>query len=150
MVGTVSNLIYHVVFGIDELGRRITRDLREDLYVFIGNTVHGHGGALLEVGGTTDHIHLLVQLRSEHSVGDAVRLVKSCSTRWMARRSNGNRPFAWQSGFGAFSLGEAQLPAVSRWLRGQERYHQTHTFRDELRALLDTHRIAWEGYAAVG
>jgi len=145
MVGTVSNLIYHVVFGIEDGSRRITRDLREDLFVFIANTVHGHGGALLEVAGTPDHVHLLVQLRTEHSVSGAVCLVKASTARWMDRRSNGHRPFRWRPGFGAFSVSESQLPAVTRWLRGQDRHHQSHSYRDELLILLKQHRLAYEG-----
>jgi REP element-mobilizing transposase RayT len=150
MVGTVTNLIYHVVFGIHPGSRRITRDLREDLYQFIGNTVHSHGGSLIQIGGTTDHVHLLLQLRSEHSVSDTVLVVKSTAARWMEQRRNGHRRFAWQPGFGAFSVGESQLPAVSRWLRGQERHHHSLTFRDELIALLWQHRVALEGGLAVG
>jgi REP element-mobilizing transposase RayT len=145
MVGTVSNLIYHVVFGIEEGSRRITRDIREDLYIYVANTIHGHGGALLEVAGTPDHVHLLLQLRTEHSVSDAVCLVKSSTARWMERHRNGHRQFSWQPGFGAFSVSESQLPAVTRWLRGQERHHQSHSYRDELLVLLKQHRLAFEG-----
>ena len=145
MVGTVSNLIYHVVFGIDRSSRRITRDLREDLYLFIGNTVQGHGGTLLEIAGTPDHVHLLLQLGTEHAVCDAVRLIKARSSGWMDRRRNGHRPFAWQPGFCAFTVGESQLPAFRRWLREQSAHHRDHSFRDELVVLLRQHRLALEG-----
>jgi REP element-mobilizing transposase RayT len=145
MVGTVSNLMYHVVFGIGDRSRRITRDVREDLYVFIGNIVHTHGGALIEIGGTPDHVHLLLQLRTEHSVSESVLLIKSRSALWMDRHRNGGRHFGWQAGFGAFSVGESQLPAVRHWLRSQEQHHQCHSFRDELIALLRQHRVTLEG-----
>jgi REP element-mobilizing transposase RayT len=146
MIGSISNLVYHVVFGVQNQSRRITRDLKEELYAFIGNTVHSHGGAVLEIGGTPDHLHLLLQLRTEHAVCDSVWLIKSTSARWMDRRARDGRRFAWQPGFGAFTVGEAQLPAVRRWLRDQARHHRGHSFGDELMVLVRQHRVALEAF----
>jgi REP element-mobilizing transposase RayT len=145
MIETVSNLICHVVFGIAEDSRRITRDLREDLYVFVGNITYGHGGVLIEIGGRPDHLHLLLQLRSEHSVSEAVHIIKTSTAQWMERHRNGHRRFAWQPGFAAFSIGESQLPAIAHWLRNHDQHHERHTFRDELVALLRQHRVTLEG-----
>ena len=145
MFGTVSNLICHVVFGIAGDSRRITREVREDLYLYVGNTIHGHGAALIEIGGRPDHIHLLLQLRSEHSVSGAVRLIKISSARWMERHRNGHHRSAWQPGFAAFSIGESQIPALSHWLRNHDRCGERQLFRDELVALFRQHRVTLGG-----
>jgi REP element-mobilizing transposase RayT len=145
MFGTVSNLICHVVFGIAEDSRRITRDVREDLYLYVGNTIHCHGAALIEIAGRPDHLHLLLQLRSEHSVSRAVLLIKTSSAQWMERHRDGHRPFSWRPGFAAFSIGESQIPALSHWLRNHDRCGDRQLFSDELVALLRQHRVTLGG-----
>jgi len=150
MIKTVNSLFYHVAFAIGDDSRRITRDLREDLFAQIAWTVRSHGGSLIELGGISDHVHLLLRLGSEHSLADAVRVIKVDSARWINRSSNGGRRFSWQPGFAAFSVGEPQLGAIVDYLRRHERLHRSRSFSAELAALAGRGRWSQEEGAPFG
>ncbi len=59
MAGTYTNLLYRLVFSTKERIPLITKELQPDLYAYLGGIVRGEGGVLLEVGGISDHVHLL-------------------------------------------------------------------------------------------
>ena len=91
-----------------------------------------------------DHVHLLVLLKTDCSVAEIVRMVKSSSTKWIHQTFPEHAEFFWQSGFGAFSVSESQAAKVRRYIRNQAEHHARFTFQDEFVALLRRHGIAFE------
>src|SRR5207249_3404171 len=81
------------------------------------------------------HVHLLVSLRATHTLADVLRELKSVSSKW-AHEEMGVRSFAWQEGYGAFTVSASQLENVRRYIQQQEEHHRTRTFREEYLALL--------------
>ena len=103
---------------------------RERLHAFLGGTVATLGGIPEAVGGVADHGHLLIGLRATHCLADVMREVKSVSSRWV-REEIGERAFAWQEGYGGFTVGVSQLPSVRDYIARQEEHHRTRTFQEE-------------------
>jgi putative transposase len=99
---------------------------------------------LLAAGGTQDHIHLLVSLGREWSLADLLRDVKAGSSKWVHHEFPEDQSFAWQSGYGAFSVSASNLGAVKRYIRDQAKHHRTISFQDEFRALLRQHGLEWD------
>ena len=52
--------------------------------------------------------------------------------------------FAWQADYGAFSIGESQVPAPVRYIVKQEEHHRRVTFQDELRRLLTRYNVTYD------
>jgi REP element-mobilizing transposase RayT len=126
MAGTYTKLIYHIVFSTKDREPLITPRMREDLYAYLGGIIRGQDGFIQAIGGMADHIHLVVGLKPDVSVSEIVRLVKANSSKWVneqARASGGGR-FAWQSGYGAFSVSVSQLKAVCEYVQKQEEHHR--------------------------
>jgi len=144
MAGTFTNLLYHVVFSTK--GRRplIRTDLQEELFHYIGGIIRGERGALLEIGGMPDHVHLLSRFRADVSVAEMSRRIKSNSSKWVNDRSLGGKRFQWQTGYSAFSVSESQVASVRRYIRTQESHHRKLSFQDELTALLRKHGIEFD------
>ena len=114
MSQTASNLVIHLIFSTKGRQPLITPEIRPDLFAYLGGIVREMRGTAIIVGGTADHVHMLIRIRPVHSAAEIARVVKTNSSRWVHERWN--RQFAWQNGHGAFSVSESNVPAVSRYI----------------------------------
>jgi len=144
MGSTYSNLLYHVIFSTKHREPLITPTIRADLYPYIGGILRGQSGHLLEIGGIPDHVHLVIQIRPDTSVAEIVRLVKSNSSKWVNERPDASGRFAWQTGYGAFSVSVSQLSAVRSYVQEQENHHRARTFQEEFVEFLRRHEIEFD------
>ncbi|MEM7587790.1 MAG: IS200/IS605 family transposase [Acidobacteriota bacterium] len=143
MASTLTNLLFHIVFSTKSRLPLITGDIQEDLYRYIGGILRNQGGKLLEIGGMPDHVHLLVRLPARESLSNLLRAIKSDSSGWINREWRDQR-FAWQSGYGAFTVSQSQVDRVRHYIRTQEEHHRGRSFEDELRVLLQHHEVEFD------
>jgi len=144
MSATFSYILLHIVFSTKRREAWITPDIKPRLYDFIGGIIRAENGGLLAIGGVEDHVHLLVRWNTDKSVGDLMRNVKARSSMWVHQTFPGLREFAWQSGYGAFSVSDARADAVSRYIERQEEHHRTSSFLEEFEGFLKTCGIKYE------
>jgi hypothetical protein len=90
------------------------------------------------IGGTANHVHILLALPPKLSLSDAMRALKANSSKWM--NENGHR-FAWQEGYAALSVSASNLQQVAAYVRNQPEHHRNRTFEEELLVLLKKHGI---------
>jgi putative transposase len=93
----------------------------------------------LAVGGTRDHIHVLLSLPPTITVGKALQLIKAGSSKWI-HEQRGTR-FEWQVGYGAFTVGVSQISATAKYILNQERHHAKKSFAEEWKMFLDRHGL---------
>jgi putative transposase len=96
---------------------------------------------VLAVGGTADHVHLLISLPRTISIAKSVQLLKSGSSKWIHESFQGSRNFAWQEGYGAFSVGVSQRETTVKYILAQIEHHKRISFEDELKKFLSVHGI---------
>jgi REP element-mobilizing transposase RayT len=144
MADTFTNLLVHVIFSTKHRAALLEEPLRGRLYEYVGGTLRKEGDILLEIGGMPDHVHLLVRLKADHSVSTMARTIKASSSKWVHQTFPDRQNFAWQTGYGAFSVSESQAATVRRYIQGQAEHHARLSFKDELIALLRRHRITFE------
>ncbi len=144
MAGTYSDLLYHIVFSTKNRIPFIDDTLQSSLYDYIGGIVRGQNGTLVEIGGKSDHIHLLVRLRPVHCISDVARDVKSGASKWINEEKWKMRKFAWQDGYGVFTVSRSQAPRVQRYIQEQRRHHQGLDFKAELIWLLKKHEVEYD------
>ena len=136
-----TNLLYHVVFSTKNRARVISNDLRPRLLAYLGGIVREQKGTLLQAGGTEDHVHLLLALPPTICLADALRVLKTNSSRW----AHENNPrFAWQTGYSAFTVSQSSVEQVKQYIARQGEHHRRMTFREELIAMLQRHGIEFE------
>jgi putative transposase len=134
-----TKLWYHVVYATKDRAPLITRELKPELHKYLGGTVKGLNGVPLEIGGVADHVHLLVRLQPVIAVAEFVKKLKTGSSSWANKRTNGR--FAWQPRYGAFTVSESQVEKVREYIRNQEEHHSRVSFEDEFKMLLRAHQI---------
>jgi putative transposase len=130
MPSTHLSLHYHVIFSTKNREPIIVKDWRGRLHAFLGGAVRNSGGIAESVGGTDDHVHLLVGLRASHTLADVLRDIKSASSRWV-HETVGDKDFAWQDGYGAFTVSASLNDRVKEYIARQERHHARRSFQDE-------------------
>lgn len=143
MSHTYCNALFHCVFSTAERRKSIPADLQADLWAYMGGIAGHHGMKALAVGGTGDHVHLLLELPASMSVAEAMRTIKSVSSHWL-HEHHGMRLFAWQEGYGAFSIGTAQIGATIAYIQRQEEHHRKRDFQAEFLAFLQKHSIEYD------
>ena len=144
MSHTYANLLYHVVFSTEGRTRRIDVDLAPRLHAYLGGIVGELDGKALTVGGTADHIHMLISLRPTVSVADALRVIKTNSSRWVHEQWPNRPAFGWQTGYAAFTVSQSALGAVRTYIARQEEHHRKMTFQEEFILLLKRHGVEYD------
>jgi REP element-mobilizing transposase RayT len=141
MPHTASNLLVHFVFSTKQRIPAITPDIERDLHAYLGGIVREIGGKALIVGGTENHVHLLVRMSTTLPIADMVRVVKTNSSRWVHQKLIKNRAFAWQAGYGASSVSESVAPNVITYISRQKEHHRKLSYQDEFRSILKKNNI---------
>ena len=135
MPSTHLSLHYHIVFGTKNHEPMIQPAWRGDLHAYLGGIIRAADGIAESVGGVSDHVHLLIGLRATHRLADVLRELKAVSSGWV-HNEIGIRGFAWQEGYGAFTVSSSQREAVRHYIEQQAEHHRTRTFREEYLELL--------------
>lgn len=137
----ISELV-HVVFSTKERAPIIGPEIQDRLWSFLGGIARKNSFKALAVGGTSDHVHLLISLPATMPVAKAVQLLKGGSSKWLHEIVEAR--FEWQQGYGAFSVGISQENATINYINSQEEHHRAHNFEDEFLAFLRRHRIEYD------
>ena len=117
-------------------------EIRPELFAYMGGLIKEKKGKPIIINGVDDHGHLLLLLPPDLSVSDSMRFVKANSSRGMKQRFG--KPFAWQKGFGAFSVSRSNIDAVAKYIRDQEAHHRKFDFKTEFVSLLDKNEAEYD------
>ena len=142
MPHTYTNLLVHIVFATKERFPLIQSEIESRLYEYIGGTIRTLGGVCLEIGGVEDHIHMLVKLKPTMNVSVFLEKLKPAVTKWA--RATIHPKFEWQVGYGAFSVGESQVPSVRSYIQNQKIHHKRQSFDDEFKDMLSGAGIEYD------
>jgi REP element-mobilizing transposase RayT len=145
MSQSLAKILVHTVFSTKDR-RPFLRDrvLRDELHSYIGGVLNNLDCQSILVGGVEDHVHILSTLSRTREAAEMVKEVKRCSSLWIKTKDPRLEQFAWQSGYGIFSIGFSQLATVRRYIAGQEEHHRQHSFQDEFRLLLSRYEIEFD------
>ena len=144
MANTYVNNIVHIIFHTKPNCTPMLTDDLTRIHQYIGGIVKGTGAVLIEIGGTHDHVHLLASIPKTTSLSDFMRTVKSESSRWIKNLGPYYGVFAWQDGYGAFSVSASVVPRVVKYIRNQEEHHRVKTFVEEYKSFLDAYGIEYD------
>lgn len=143
MAHSYCSALFHCVFSTRERHKMIAPDVQERLWTYMGGIARENGMIALAVGGVEDHVHLLISLPATMAVATAMREIKRGSSLWM-HEACGQIDFAWQEGYGAFSVGQNQVDATGAYIARQREHHRRRDFQAEFVAFLKKHRIEYD------
>ena len=145
MSQSLAKILLHLVFSTKER-RPFLKDpaLREELHRYLGGILTNLECQPLIIGGVEDHVHLLFAHSRTATVAEVVKELKRGSTIWLKTKAPVLSEFAWQNGYGVFSIGQSQVEDVRAYIAGQEEHHRKISFQEEFRRLLQRYEIAFD------
>ena len=144
MANTFTSLHYHVVFSTKGREPWLRSDVRARLWPYLGGIARDNGMHAWLIGGVEDHVHLLVSIPPALAVAKAIQTLKGTSLQWVKQTFRLLSFFAWQDGYGAFTVSHSQLEAVREYIATQEEHQRIRTFAEEYRAFLVRHGVAFD------
>ncbi|MBI3248445.1 MAG: IS200/IS605 family transposase [Deltaproteobacteria bacterium] len=141
MAHSFANLLTHLIFSTKGRFPQIDQDLKPQLTAYMGGIIRELHGIALLIDGTRDHVHLLVRLPPTIALANVLRVLKANSSRWVHKRWPARADFAWQTGYGAFSVSQSNATAVLRYIANQEQHHRQVSFQQEMRTYLHKNKI---------
>lgn len=142
---SLAQIYLHIIYSTKDR-RPFLQDvsLREDLHAYLAGTCNNLDCPAIEVGGVQDHVHVLCRLGRTITVADLLRELKRESSKWVKEQSRELQAFAWQTGYGAFSVSPSHLKGLRKYILGQEEHHRRESFQDELRRLLKKYGVEFD------
>jgi putative transposase len=117
MSQSLSRIYTHVVFSTKNRYPFLTDPaIRDEMHAYIGGTCNTMGCRVIIVGGIADHVHILCMLSKNISPSDLVGAVKRNSSRWVKINGRTLTKFAWQNGYGVFSVSQSQVLRVRDYI----------------------------------
>jgi putative transposase len=144
MAGTYTALYYHLVFSTKGHDPWLTEEIQERVWPYLGGIARENSMTALQVGGTADHIHMLVSIPKTLTISHAVQMIKGGSSKWIHETIPGMEKFAWQEGYGAFTVSANGVEDTIAYIKNQAEHHRRRSFQEEYLAFLREYGITWD------
>ena len=143
MPQSLSLVLLHVIFSTKDRAPFLVADIRPKLHAYLATVARNAGCEASRVGGIADHVHLALRLSRTLSIADLIETLKTTSSKWLKTQSPGLAAFAWQRGYGCFSVGPSDLESLCEYIDRQEEHHKRRTFQEEFRMFLEKYHVEY-------
>jgi REP element-mobilizing transposase RayT len=118
--------------------------VRPELHAYLSTVFKNLKCPVLILNSVEDHVHILFSLHRTVALATVVEDAKKSSSKWIKTLSADLLSFAWQGGYGAFSVSESNVATVRQYIARQAEHHKKISFQDELRAFLKKHELEFD------
>ncbi len=144
MAQSLSQILLHLVFSTKNREPWLTPGIRPNLHAYLAGAARALHAEAYRVGGVADHVHIACTLPRTMPVSKLLEEIKKSSSAWIKQQTPTCHGFAWQAGYGAFSLGQSQLDALIAYIDGQEEHHRKRTFKEEFIEFLKRYGVGYD------
>ena len=144
MANTYSQIYFHIVFSTKNRVDFIRPEIENRVWAYIGGIARKHNMTALQVGGIDNHIHALIGSPTVLSPSQVAKYLKGDSSFWIHNEFQELGNFAWQDGYGVFSVSKNDISRLIGYIKNQRRHHSNQTFEEEFIELLELHGIEYD------
>jgi putative transposase len=141
MPQSLSFILIHVVFSTKDRAPLLDPAIRPDLHAYLATVARDADCECYRAGGVADHVHLAIRLSRTVTIAQLIEKLKTSSSKWLKTQI---AEFAWQRGYGAFSVSPSDLEALRTYIDTQQEHHKTRTFQEEYRAFLQRYGVEYD------
>jgi len=141
---SLSKVVIHIVFSTKDREPFIDAQIKDHLHAYLASVVREHDCEAFRVNGMPDHVHLAVRLGRTVSQSELMEVLKRSSSKWMKTQGAKYQDFAWQRGYGCFSVSPKDLDSVIVYIDNQEEHHRVVTFQEEYRKFLERSGVEFD------
>ncbi|MFC2170367.1 IS200/IS605 family transposase [Calditrichota bacterium] len=144
MAHSYHSCLYHFVFSTYQRKNTISQQWKDRLWQYMGGIARTNEMKALCVGGTNNHVHLLLNIPAKISPAKTIQLIKGGSAKWVHDNLPDSVDFTWQEGYGVFTVGFSQIEATIQYINNQKEHHRIKSFEEEYTAFLEKHQIQYD------
>ena len=144
MANSYTSIFIHIIFSTHNREPLLQSSFRNRLFAYLGGIARENKVKAISIGGVMDHVHMLTLIPASVSIAKAVQLVKGGSSKWLHENIIPLKNFAWQEGYGAFSVSASQVPEVISYIENQEEHHRIKSFQEEYLSFLRDNNIEYD------
>jgi putative transposase len=144
MANTYSNLFYHFVFSTKNREKFIGSEIENRVWAYIGGIARKHGVTGLQIGGIENHVHALIVSPPAIAPSKIAQFLKGESSKWIHEEFPDLRKFAWQDGYGVFSVSKTSASGVIGYIKNQRQHHLEKSFEDEYIEMLNLQEVDYD------
>jgi len=141
MAQSLTKMLVHAIFGTKKRNSWLDDKISSELYPYISKVLKKHNCSALQIGGTENHIHILLEMAKTLSIGKIVEEIKTSSSKWIKTKDPKYKDFYWQCGYAAFSVSLSNKEIVCNYIANQKQHHKTWSFDEELHSLLQKYDL---------
>ena len=144
MSQSLSLIIVHIIFSTKDRFPCLAPSIRTPLHAYLATVARNTKCESYRVGGIGEHVHLAVRLSRTISIAELVEELKTSSSKWLKTQRPELRRFAWQRGYGAFSVARSELKDLTAYISNQEKHHRVRAFQEEYRAFMKEYEVPYD------
>ena len=144
MAQSLAKNYIHIVFSTKNREKTMRKEDLEEIFSYVAGIIKNCECHSICVGGTTNHIHILCTLNKNLALSKLVATIKANSSKWLHQKDCYYRAFAWQDGYGAFSVSQSVIEKTIEYIKTQEEHHKKADAREELISLLNAYNIEYD------
>lgn len=144
MPQSLANIYIHLIFSTKERVPLLTDAIRPELHSYMATVLANLNSPALLINSVKDHVHILFNMGRTVTLAQVVEEVKKSSSKLIKTQSPELASFAWQAGYGGFSVSASNVPMVTNYIRGQEEHHRVRSFQEEFREFLVRHEMEYD------
>ena len=140
---SLTHLLVHAIFSTKDRRPFLqSEEVRNEIYAYMAGTLKNLGCHPIKIGGVEDHVHVFSSLSKNIAFSDLIGRLKGASSRRL--KEKGLHGFCWQNGYGAFSVSESNVEAVTAYILNQTEHHKKFSYQEEIREIFNRHRVTFD------
>ncbi|GHT72859.1 transposase [Bacteroidia bacterium] len=144
MSQSLSKLWVHIIFHIKNKSVEIKEETKTELYAYMGAIIKDNESIPIIINGMNDHVHILCVMSKNIALAKLVEEIKRHSSRWIKTKDKYYQFFAWQGGYGGFSVSPSLYEKTKMYIENQAEHHKVRTFMDEYRMFLKEYEVEYD------
>ena len=137
MPQSLAKIVVHIIYHIKTTSVQIREEDSNELYAYISDVIKRNGSIPILINGVGDHIHILCLLSKNMSLAELVEKIKRDSSRWIKTLHPYYKNFAWQRGYGVFSISSSTQNGIIKYIENQKEHHKQISYREEYLMILN-------------
>ncbi len=121
----------HYVWSTKNRQPLLKNDIRNTIFNHIKENAKTKNIHIDFINGYNDHVHCLISLNDDLSIGKIAQLIKGESSFWINKNKLTKTKFEWQDEYMAIGINDEKIPIVRKYIAKQEEHHHKTTFQQE-------------------
>ena len=134
----------HIIFSTKLRTEFIDEKIENELFSYIATICKDYDSPAIQIGGTDDHIHILLNLSRKFAIMKIIQEIKAHSSKWIKTKGKKYEKFFWQDGYGAFSVSQKHIFATINYIQNQREHHKNQTYKVEFLTILNKYEMDYD------